>query len=141
MRYLLNAVAGDQTHFPDLKTRYALVPVESADDHTAADWQNRGIEPICYRPDNYHAELPALLKAWADSIPDALDDRWLTRRLRAMAKSSGAVASESDRSVFNYLIRRSTPDERIQILKKLSGFGAGADWLTEANRITRGAAP
>lgn len=137
MRYLLNAVAGDQTHFPDLKTRYALVPVENSDDHTAADWTNRGIEPICYNPDNSHAELPALLKAWADSIPNALDDRWLMRRLRALARTSVAVASESDRSVFAYLIRRSTPQERVQILKKLSGLGAGSDWLTEAHRITR----
>lgn len=137
MRYLLNAVAGDQTHFPDLKTRYALVPVYSTDDHTAADWKNRGIEPLCYSPDHSHAELAALLKAWADSTPDALGDRWLTGRLRALAKSSVAAAPESDRSVFNYLIRRSTPQERVQLLSKLSGFGAGTDWLTEAHRITR----
>jgi SIR2-like domain len=137
MRYLLNAVAGDQTHFPDLKTRYALVPVEGSDDHTAADWKNRGIEPLCYAPDNAHAELPSLLKAWADSIPDPLDDRWLKRRLRVLAKSSVAAASEADRSVFNYLIRRSTPQERVQMLAQLSGFGGGHDWLTEAHRITR----
>ncbi len=140
MRYLLNAVAGDQTHFPDLKTRYALVPVEVSDDHTAADWKNRGIEPLSYAPDNAHAELPALLKAWANSIPDPLDNRWLKRRLRALAKSSVAAASEADRSVFNYLIRRSTPQERVQMLAQLSGFGGGHDWLTEAHRITREAA-
>jgi hypothetical protein len=137
MRYLLNAVAGDQTHFPDLKTRYALVPVESYDDHTAADWKNRGIVPLCYSPDHSYAELPALLKAWADSVPNALDDRWLKRRLRAFAKSAVAAASEADRSVFNYLIRRSTPQERVQILTHLSGFGASLDWLSEAHRITR----
>jgi hypothetical protein len=140
MRYLLNAVAGDQTHFPDLKTRYALVPVQGFDDHTAADWKNRGIEPLCYSPDNSHAELPALLKAWAASVPDALDDRWLKRRLRALAKSSVSMASESDRSVFNYLIRRSTPQERVQILTQLSGFGGGTDWLSEAHRVAREAA-
>ena len=137
MRYLLNAVAGDQTHFPDLKTRYALVPVEDSDNHTAADWKNRGIEPLCYSPDNFHAELPALLKAWADCIPDPVEDRWLKRRLRALAKSSVAAASEAHRSVFNYLIRRSTPQERVKMLAQLSGFGGGHDWLTEANRITR----
>lgn len=137
MRYLLNAIAGDQTHFPDLKTRYALVPVQSSDDHTAADWKNRGIEPLCYSPAEQHAELPALLKAWANSVPDPNNDRWLTRRLKTLAKASVAATSEADRSLFTYLMRRSTPQERVSLLKQLSALKAGVDWLEEAHRIVR----
>jgi hypothetical protein len=137
MRYLLNAIAGDQTHFPDLKTRYALVPVQSSDDHTAADWRNRGIEPLCYDPANDHAQLPTLLEAWADSVPDAIEDKWVTKRLKGFAKSSVASATEADRSMFTYLMRRSTPQERVTLLKQLSALKAGIDWLDEAHRIVR----
>jgi hypothetical protein len=137
MRYLLNAIAGDQTHFPDLKTRYALVPVQSSDDHTAADWKNRGIEPLCYSPADQHAQLPALLKAWANSVPDAMDARWVSQRLKGFAKSSVAAATEADRSLFTYLVRRSTAPERVSLLKQLSALKAGLDWLEEAHRIVR----
>jgi SIR2-like domain len=51
MRYLMNAIAGDEAHFADIKTRYAIIPVA---DHRAVDlayWKARGHRAHCLRPE------------------------------------------------------------------------------------------
>ncbi len=45
MRYLLNAIAGDEMHFADIKSRYAFIPVHGVDPRAEADWRSRGIIP------------------------------------------------------------------------------------------------
>jgi NAD-dependent SIR2 family protein deacetylase len=56
MRYLLNAIAGDETHFPDIRRRYAIIPTSGADPVVEADWRARGITPIAYDEAGNHSQ-------------------------------------------------------------------------------------
>lgn len=138
-RYLLNAVAGDSLHFPDLKNRFALVSCAPGDETVAEEWNARSIRPICYDPKDRHVQLQALTTAWAESAPRLNDDRWATSRLRAMSRRPHRDASEADRSVFGYILRRSTRRERARIMDALGVGGAAPDWLDAANAVLRDA--
>lgn len=137
-RYLVNAVAGDSLHFPDLKERYAIVPKREGDLTVAEEWQARSITPVCYDDADNHRQLQELMTAWAQSAPDPLGDAWPRERLRQMCRSSWTDASESDRSVFGYIFRRATGIERGALVAHLGEIGAATDWLDEANRLVRG---
>ena len=138
MRYLMNAIAGDESHFADIKTRYAIIPVG---DHRAVDlayWKARGIVPIAYDQRDNHSQLQALLGEWAESIPLPGDDSWSRRQIRRITRTTEEMASQADRSLFCYIIRRSTPSERESFAPLLGGGkGSFGRWLELMNQITR----
>lgn len=136
-RYLLNAVAGDTRHFGDLKDRYAFIPRTGDDPTLALEWAARSITPISYDNADGHRALQRLLAAWADSVPTD-EDLWARRRLRAMCRSAHDEASEADRSVFGYVLRRSGRDHRAALVSYIGGeLRASPDWLTAANAVVR----
>ena len=134
----MNAIAGDESHFADIKTRYAIIPVG---DHRAVDlayWKARGIVPIAYDQSNNHRQLQELLGEWAESIPISADDSWSRRHIRRITRTAEEMASQADRSLFRYIIRRATPSERESFAPLFGGgnrsFGR---WLELMNQITR----
>jgi hypothetical protein len=136
MRYLMNAIAGDETHFADIKTRYAVIPGGSARDVDLAYWRARGIVPIAYDPLDGHKQLQTLMDKWADSIPSPGDDSWSRRQIRRITRTTEASSTEVDRSLFRYIVRRASPSER-ESLAGLLGGGHSARWLGVMNQITR----
>lgn len=136
-RYLMNAVAGDSLHFPDLKDRYVFAPQAAGDLTVGEDWSARSILPICYDKANYHAELARLLKAWAASIPPTGEDRWARQRLRRMCRGARSEASEADVALFGYLFRRALRTEQSALARFLGEIGAEPGWLDELVKVIR----
>lgn len=136
-RYLMNAVAGDSLHFPDLRDRFVFAPTKDGDPSVGEDWAARSIQPICYDLADNHAELARLLKAWADSVPETEGDQWGRGRLKRICRRPKAEASEADLSLFGYIFRRGLRNEQSALTRFLGELGAAPDWLDEAIRIMR----
>ena len=138
MRYLLNAISGDELRFPDLKPRYAFVPVMGDDPRLLADWRARGIIPIPYNAENGHAALEQTLSSWAESAPEPGTDQWAIERAKSIAAKPRSEASEHEKSLFAYLIERASLTDRMRVVEAISAANAGPDWLDEINRMLRG---
>lgn len=136
-RYLMNAVAGDSLHFPDLKDRYVFAPRAAGDLTVGEDWAARSILPICYDKADHHAELARLLKAWAASIPPTGEDRWARQRLRRICRRPRGEASETDAALFGYLFRRALRTEQGALARFLGEIGANPGWLDEMVKVLR----
>lgn len=134
-RYLMNAVAGDSLHFPDLKDRYVFAPRTAGDLTVGEDWAARSILPICYDKADHHAELARLLKAWAASIPPTGEDRWARQRLRRICHGARGEASEVDVALFGYIFRRALRTEQGTLARFLGEIGADPGWLDEAIKV------
>jgi NAD-dependent SIR2 family protein deacetylase len=137
MRYLMNAIAGDETHFADIKTRYAIIPAGNDRAVDIAYWLARGIVPIAYDQRDNHRQLQSLMSEWAESIPLPAEDSWSRRQIRRITHSAVEAASEIDRSLFRYIVRRATPSERETFAGLLRGRGSSGRWLGLINEITR----
>jgi NAD-dependent SIR2 family protein deacetylase len=138
MRYLLNAIASDENHFSDIKTRYAFVPVDTVNRHVIeADWRNRGIIPISYDQADQHAALQTLLKKWADCVPVSGDQIATIKHISRLTRTPLTQASKSAQSVFRYLVRRVGHTERQNIALHLTAKKRHFSWLDEINAITR----
>ncbi len=130
MRYLLNAVAADGSRFGDLKERFAFVSMpESPDPVAIDDWKGRGITPIPYSSTNNHVALTETLRRW--SVLSAVNgkQRFIDAELKRIVRKSRATALEAHRDLFDHLIRRSSPIERIRIASLVSKVRADLDWL------------
>jgi hypothetical protein len=136
-RYLMNAVAGDSLHFPDLKDRYVFAPRDAGDLAVGEDWAARSIIPICYDKADHHAELARLLKAWADSIPPTGEDRWARKRLQRLCHRPRGEASGANVALFGYIFRRALRTEQSALARFLGEIGADPGWLNEAIKVLR----
>lgn len=136
-RYLMNAVAGDSLHFPDLKDRYVFAPRAVGDLTVGEDWSARSILPICYDEADHHAELARLLSAWAASIPPTGEDRWARQRLRQICRQPRGEAPEADVALFGYLFRRALRTEQGALARFLGEIGADPGWLDEVVKVLR----
>ncbi len=138
VRYLLNAIAGDERHFIDLKTRYAFVGCDPADERTAVEWQSRGIVPIPYDRGNKHRALSDLLVRWANIIPTKRNARSLSVYLNGLAKVDPESAEGSEAMSFlRYYIQRSTPSEQTELAKIFAKRGSSPRWLGILNQVIR----
>lgn len=144
MRYLLNAVAADGNRFSDLKERFTFVGVDAPKPILMEDWKGRGITPIEYDSADGHLALSQTLSKWAtlsaiNGRRSAVD---ATVR-RAVAKSRSST-DDVTRDLFDHLIRRSDPTERIRLSEIASKEGADMDWLDAivlvSSEIERGTA-
>ncbi|MBE0581885.1 SIR2 family protein [Devosia sp.] len=138
VRYLLNAIASDERHFVDLKPRYAFVGCDPNDTRTPAEWTARGIIPIAYNRADGHRALGEVLTEWSRVIPSDQNKKPNRARLKEISKlSPGAPEAEVAKSLLWYLVRRSNPSERIELIETLSKFGADPLWLTFVNGVIR----
>jgi hypothetical protein len=130
MRYLLNAVAADGSRFDDLKERFAFVGLASPPDTVAIeDWKGRGITPIPYPSCNDHAALSRTLLRWSDLSAINGKPQYVDAQLKRLVSTSRALASDTDRDLFDHLFRRSATNEQRRMSALVSKAGGGMDWL------------
>jgi hypothetical protein len=130
VRYLLNAIAGDERHFDDLKPRYAFVGHKSGDTRTPVEWTARGITPVSYDTTAGHAPLSDLLVRWSELTPETSNKKTISDTISTIAKTDPDLSAASDAvPLFQYLVRRSTSIEVNDIVRLLSSVGASGKWI------------
>lgn len=137
MRYLLNAVAADGSRFHDLRERFTFFGTSTPDPVGLEDWKGLGITPIRYDDTNDHAALFQALKRWAELSAINGKSTLIDTEVRRIVKTSRAHASDSDRDLFDHLIRRGDANERVRLSALASKHKADLGWL---NGITKVAA-
>jgi hypothetical protein len=129
MRYLLNAVAADGTRFGDLKERFAFVGTSTSDPVHLEDWKGRGITPISYNTGNNHSVLLDTLHRWA-ALSAINGKRGLVdAEMKRIVRMSRSTVSDTDLDLFDHLIRRSDPNERVRLAGLASKNKAELGWL------------
>ena len=130
MRYLLNAVAADGTHFPDLKERFIFVSSEEDDPVALEDWRARGITPIRYDGvGEDHAQLKHTMARWAQFSSVDGKRNHVDRAMKSVVKTSRSEAGDEERDLFDHVIHRSDPPERRRLSALVSRHGADLGWL------------
>lgn len=135
MRYLLNAIAADGVRFDDLKERFTFVGVKEPDPVLLEDWKGRGITPIIYDSKDHHQALLDMLERWAalsavNGKPGTVD-----AEIKRIVKLPRSAANESDRDLFDHLVRRGNTSERIRISRLASKAGADIGWLDAITEV------
>jgi NAD-dependent SIR2 family protein deacetylase len=129
MRYLLNAIAADGVRFDDLKERFTFVGAESPDPVVVEDWKGRGITPIAYDSKDKHQVLLDLLERWAALSAINGRPRKVDAEVKRIVKTIRSAANESDRDLFDHLVRRGSTSERVRLASLASKAGADIGWL------------
>ena len=130
MRYLLNAVAADVAHFPDLKERFIFVSGHKDDPIALEDWRARGITPIRYDSDGKdHSQLKHTVVQWARFTSANGKSNHLDRAVKDIVKTSRTEAGDEQRDLFDHIIHRSDPQERRRLSALISAHGADLGWL------------
>jgi len=129
MRYLLNAIAADGVRFDDLKERFTFVSVETPDPVLVEDWKGRGITPVAYDSKDHHQSLLDLLERWAELSAVNGEPSRVDTEVKRIVKTPRSAADESDRDLFDHLIRRGNTSERVRLSGLASKAGADTGWL------------
>ena len=130
MRYLLNAVASDVAHFPDLKERFIFVPMDRDDPVALEDWSARGVTPIRYdSADNDHSRLKHTLVQWAEFSSVNGKRSRVDREMKNIVRTARTEAGDEQRDLFDHIIRRSDPQERLRLSALVSRHKADLGWL------------
>lgn len=137
MRYLLNAVAADGTRFGDLKERFAFVGSTQMDPVEIQDWKGRGITPIWYDSKDSHAALLATLQRWSELSAINGQQRLIDAAIKRIAKKPSGAANESEKDLFDHLIRRSTANEKMRLAGLASKSKADIGWLDRVISILK----
>ena len=138
MRYLLNAVAADETRFDDLKDRYVFFGTSNHDPVELEDWKGRGIVPIAYpSPNHDHSILSNTLSRWAALSANNGSRRIIEKEARSIVKKERAKATEAEQGLFDHLYRRGDSSERTRMAQQVSEAGGDASWLDAMMRIGR----
>ena len=136
MRYLLNAVAADGVRFDDLKERFTFTGHCVPDPVSAEDWKGRGITPIVYDSSGQHVVLSKTLERWAELSAVNGNPKVVDSEIRRIVKRGRATSSDSDRDLFDHLIRRSDSSERARLAALASNAGADLGWLDAIISVT-----
>ncbi len=129
MRYLLNAVAADGTRFDDLKERFTFVGNSAPDPVALEDWKGRGITPIAYDAANGHSALLKTLERWAALSAINGKRRFIDAEVKRIVRTKRGAANDSERDLFDHLIRRSASSERARLSALASKQKADFGWL------------
>lgn len=130
MRYLLNAVAADVTRFPDIKERFIFVGMGKDDPVALEDWRARGITPIRYESSgDDHSQLKRTLVRWAEFSAINGKRSRVDREMKNIVKARRTEASDEERDLFDHLVRRSDPNERLCLSALVSKHNADLGWL------------
>ena len=136
MRYLLNAVAADGSRFDDLKERFAFVGTSAPDPVGLEDWKGRGITPIPYDATNGHSALLDMLERWAALSAINGKRSRVDADVKRIVRTNRGAASDTDRDLFDHLIRRSDSNERVRLSALASRQKADLGWLDAIATIT-----
>jgi hypothetical protein len=135
MRYLLNAIAADGTRFDDLKERFTFVGASAADPVALEDWKGRGITPIQYDSVNGHSTLLQTLERWAELSAVNGKKRQVDSEIKRIVRLARSAVSDADRDLFDHLIRRSDPNERVRLSALASKVKADLTWLDAISEV------
>jgi hypothetical protein len=135
MRYLLNAVAADGTRFDDLKERFTFVGNAAADSVALEDWKGRGITPIHYDSVSNHSTLLQVLQRWAELSAVNGKKQLVDSQIRRIVRLARNEATDSDRDLFDHLIRRSDLNERVRLSALASKSKADLTWLDAISEV------
>ena len=135
MRYLLNAVAADEIRFPDFKERFIFFGTKKNDPVAIEDWKARGITPIPYDSKDSHAVLSLTLNRWAMISPHNSRPKAIENEVKRIVKTDRFNSSDSDKNIFDHLLRRSNVSERTQLSKLISQEKADLGWLDAIVKI------
>jgi SIR2-like domain len=130
MRYLLNAIAADGTRFDDLKERFIFTGADTLDPAALEDWRGRGITPIHYDAANGHNALLGVLQRWAYLSAINGKRSVVDKELIRIVRTERGNAADADRDLFDHLVRRSNPSERVRMATLVSSKGAEIGWLS-----------
>lgn len=136
MRYLLNAVAADGSRFGDLKERFSFVGTNPPDPVALEDWKGRGITPIPYDASNDHLALLDTLERWAALSAINGKRTLVDAEVKRIVRTNRGTATDADRDLFDHLIRRGDPNERVRLSALASKQKADLSWLDAINEIT-----
>ena len=129
MRYLLNAVAADGSRFDDLKERFTFVGTSDPDPVGLEDWKGRGITPIPYDAVNDHSSLLDTLERWASLSAINGKRKIVDAEVKRIVRTNRGAAIDTDRDLFDHLIRRSDTSERVRLSALISQQKADFGWL------------
>lgn len=135
MRYLLNAVAADGSRFSALKERFTFFGTPSPDSVALEDWRARGITPIHYDDSGNHLALLRTLERWAIFSAINGNRRRLDAEVKRIVKVKRSSTNDTDRDLFDHLIRRSNASERARLSRLASDAKADLGWLDAIVRI------
>lgn len=137
MRYLLNAVAADGSRFDDLKERFTFIGVNEPNPIDIEDWKGRGITPIHYNAvNNDHSALQETLCKWAELSAINGTQRRVNAVVKRIVKNARTASTDSDRDLFDHLIRRSDKNERVRLSELTSKYKADLGWLDAITAIS-----
>lgn len=138
MRYLLNAVAADNSRFRDVQERFIFVPFGKAPDETVlADWRGRGLTPIPYRDADAHSALTIGLKRWAIISAINGDVAQIEKIVRNTVRRARRAVADHQRDLIDHLYRRSNANERSRLVTLCREAKAEPAWLDAFNIIAR----
>jgi hypothetical protein len=135
MRYLLNAVAADGTRFDDLKERFTFVGSGAVDHVALEDWKGRGITPIHYDSVNNHSTLLQALQRWAELSAVNGKKQLVDAQIKRIVRLARNETTDSDRDLFDHLIRRSDLNERVRLSALASKSRADLTWLDAISEV------
>lgn len=138
MRYLLNAVAADNSRFEDVRERFIFVPYENApDDAVLADWRARGLTPIPYSSANKHSALTTGLQYWANISAINGDVAKTEISVRKIVRRQRVEVFDHERDLVDHLFRRANANERARLITICRDAKAMPAWLDAFNVIAR----
>ena len=129
MRYLLNAIAADEIRFPDIKERFIFFGTKQNDPVAIEDWKARGITPIPYDSKDSHSVLSRTLNRWAMISPHNSRLKAIENEVLRIVKTDRFNSPDSDKEIFDHLLRRSNASERTQLSELISQNKADIGWL------------
>jgi hypothetical protein len=135
MRYLLNAVAADGERFGNLKERFTFIGMDAPDPIGLEDWKGRGITPIYYNAAGGHSALHSTLERWANFSAINGKRRFADAELKRIVKTIRSASTDTDRDLFDHLIRRSAPNERVRLSALASEQKADIGWLDAISNV------
>lgn len=135
VRYLLNAIAGDERNFNDLKKRYAFIGHDPADKRIPVEWSARGITPISYDTTGGHKLLGDALLRWSTLTPEKKNQPTIDKAIRdAVSTDLGTPQGQEAGTLFKYLVRRASVIEATAIATTLQGLKAPGTWMSLLTR-------
>jgi hypothetical protein len=109
--------------------RFIFIGIDSPDPIGLEDWTGRGITPIPYKSANGHSALSATLDRWAQLSAINGQQRLVDAAVRRIVKAIRTTSIDSERDLFDHLVRRSNVNERARLSALASRHGADMGWL------------
>ena len=103
--------------------------LEASDSVEIEDWRARGITPIPYDTKSDHLALLGTMKKWASLSAINGKNSQIDATIKRIVKKKRSGATETDKDLFDHLLRRSNVKERERLTSLISSHKADFEWL------------